>query len=680
MYRSAVDDAQRGELGTAAGGSTTADVGADFGARLRRLREAAGLTQEELASRAGLTAKAISALERGERKRPYPHTVRSLADALGLSEEDRASLLAAVPRRGEEGPQIPDASEPALPLPATPLVGRERELGEVASLLRRSETRLLTLTGVGGVGKTRLALEAARGAAGLFPDGVTFVALAPLGDEDLVLSTVVQSLGLRESEGETPRDVLIAYLRERKQLLVLDNVEHVLGAAMEVAALTEACPNLTVLATSRAPLRIRGEQEYPVEPLALPASTRSPAAEEVAGSASGSLFVERARAASPVFEVTEENAGAVAAICWRLAGIPLALELAAARTRFLDPGALLLRLDRALSASWARDLPERQRTMRATLEWSYDLLEKPQLVLFAELSVFAGGFTLEAAEAVGASEDGATDNVLELLWGLAEQSLVIIEQSPEGGARYAMLEPVRQYALEKLEGEAEAGRVRRRHAAFFVDLTERARPHLRAARQVEWLERLEEENGNLRAALSWSLAEGETEIAARMGWALWAFWWIRNRQPEGRLWMERILARKEELPPPLRARTIMAAEAMAYGQGDGEAVEATPTTSPTASSTSARSPPCARGWATKPSRRAAPRDWRWTSGGRWRTPPAKATETRQRRPNERARRARSTAGGPLVEGAGEESVPRPRETETEQSVAGDEHREETYRG
>ena len=544
-----------------------------FGALLRRLRQDAGLTQEELADGAGLSARAISSLERGERKHPYPHTARSLADALGLPDDERASLLAAVPGRGgaTQAPMIAP-SESNLPSPSTPLLGREEELREVGGFL--GEVRLLTLTGIGGVGKTRLALESARAslAAGLFPDGVAFVSLAPLEDPALVIPNIARSLGVRETEGRSLEEVLRARLLNRRTLLVLDNFEHVLDAAPGVAGLMEACPEATILATSRAPLRVRGEQEYPVPPLRLPASTLSPEARSVLASPAGGLFVQRAKAASPAFEVTKENAADVAAICWRLAGLPLALELAAARIRFLDPAALLTRLDVALSAGWARDLPERQRTMRAALDWSHDLLDPEEMVLFRRLSVFAGGFSLGAAEAIGAVGEAEPGDALTLLGELAEQSLVTVERPhDQGGApgiRHGMLEPVRQYAREKLEGSGEAVGVRGAHAAFFLALAEAAEPELRGPRQVEWLNRLEEEHGNLRAAASWFLEHGGARDAVGLGWSLWPFWWARGHHGEGHALMEAALASGDDLPARARARALWVAGTMLIRMGD----------------------------------------------------------------------------------------------------------------
>ncbi|MDQ4127315.1 MAG: helix-turn-helix domain-containing protein, partial [Actinomycetota bacterium] len=522
-----------------------------FGGRLRRLRERAGLTQEELASRAGLSARAISDLERGERKRPYPHTVRALADALVLPEDERASLLASVPKRGgAAAAPSTTTTVPALTMPPTSLVGRERDVAAVRSLLDGAGKRLVTLTGPGGVGKTRLALEAANEVAERFPDGVAFVALAPVSAPDLLAPSVARALGLREASVKPVRELVHGYLGEKHLLLVLDNFEHLIEAAPEVAALLAAGPSTKVLVTSRAPLRLRGEQEYPVAPLAVPDPTRVPDAEDVTASPAAELFVERAQEANPSFLLTRKNAAAVAAICWRLDGLPLALELVAARARFLVPTELLPRLDQALEAGGARDLPERQRTMRSTLDWSHDLLSEPERALFRRLSVFAGGFALEAAEEVANGED-----VLVLLGQLAEQSLIKAEPR-EDETRYRMLEPIRQYALEKLRESEEEERARERHARHHEALALRAERGLRGAGQVEWMGRLGREHDNLRTAMCWLLDRGDAGRVVGIGWNVWWFWFVRGFLAEGKQWMERALESDARLSVICRAKAL----------------------------------------------------------------------------------------------------------------------------
>jgi predicted ATPase len=485
-----------------------------------------------------LTPNAVGTLERGERRRPYPNTVRALAEALDLDDADRADLIASVPSRGGR-----TAAASTLPVPPTPLIGREQDAGSIEARFRQREARLVTLIGPGGVGKTRLAVEVASRLLTAFPDGIAFVDLAPLGSSHLVLPTIAQSLGLRQSG--SPHEALRTFIAPRQLLLTLDNFEHVLEAAADIAALLGSCPDLSVLATSRAPLRIRGESEYHVNTLKMPDPGSVPRAEGVGDSPAAQLFLHRAREASPGFSLDQKNAGTIAAICWRLEGLPLALELAAAQVRFLAPATLLTRLDRILRSSGARDLPPRQRTMWATLDWDHDLLSPEERTVFRSLGVFAGGFTLPAAEVVIAEEPGSEGKTLDLVGQLVEKSLVMAQVGVANDTtRYRMLEPVREYSLQRLEESGEEHAIRARHADYFSMLAEQAAPGLKSADQLTWLDVLSEEHDNLRAALGYLLDQGATDQAGQLGWNLWLFWCLRGHVVEGREWMEAAVARE----------------------------------------------------------------------------------------------------------------------------------------
>lgn len=546
----------------------TADL--PFAALLKRHRLAAGLTQETLAERSGLSARAVSDLERDNSRTPRLETVELLAAALALSPEHRAGLFAAA--RPVVGPTVfsPTITHPPDPLPAppTPLLGREREVVAVRMLLGSEETRMVTLTGPGGVGKTRLALQVATELGEAFPDGVFWVELAALSDPALVLPTAARALGVQEAAGPSLAARLAHVLRERRLLLVLDNFEQVLAAAPDVAEVLTACSKLTILATSRAPLRLRSEREFPVPPLGLPTADRQPSLAEASCSGAVRLFAERARAARPDFLLDASNAPAVTAICRRLDGLPLAIELAAARIRTLPPSALLARLDRRLMllGDGPQDLPARQRTVRATIDWSHDLLGMDERTLFARLAVFAGGWTLSAAEAVCGGAGGAREEagVLVLLSRLVEQSLLVAEEAA-GDIRYRMLKTLGDYASEHLDASGEAGDIRRRHGEYFLALAEEARELLTGSDQGVWLKALEAEHANLRAALEWFGSHGHDEAALRLVGALGLPWFTRGRAAEGRALAGPLLAATAATGPTVaRAKALSAAAFWSY--------------------------------------------------------------------------------------------------------------------
>jgi predicted ATPase len=530
---------------------------AGFGDLLRRFRLSANLSQETLAERSGLSVRGISDLERGERRAPRPETVDLLASALGLSAAERALLSDALQRAREPG-QAAVSSRP-LPAPLTRLLGREREEASVIHLLHRERVRLVTLTGPGGVGKTRLALQVAWTLSAELPDGAVFVDLAPLHDPALVSATIATALGLRDSGGRPLRERLVGALRERELLLVLDNLEQVLAAAPLASELLAACPRLTILATSRGPLQLRGEHELPVLPLAVPDSDvhsiAAQAPEELRQYAAVELFLQRAQAATPSFRITPGNAAAVAEICRRLEGLPLAIELAAARIRVLTPATLLAQLDRRLAVltGGPQDAPTRQRTLRDAIAWGYELLDEPAKSLFRRLSVFTGGCTLEALQAVGvdapAPGSGSPAFVLDQLTALVHQQLLRTEERPDGDQRFTMLESIREYALEQAEASGESDAARQRHALYFRDLAERAEPHLHGPEQATWLDRLAREADNLRAALAWAVDAGDAETGLRLAGALARYWWLAGHLSEGRRHLERLLAMPEAATP-----------------------------------------------------------------------------------------------------------------------------------
>ena len=539
------------------------------GELVRSYRRAAGLTQEALAERAGIAVRSVQAIESGTNV-PSRDTLRLLSAALDLSETERLVLAEAarrVPRRGGAGsPWHGNARN--LPAQLTSFVGRERELAEVRRLL--DTTRLLTLTGPGGTGKTRLALQVAAAPLERFPQGVWLAELAPLIDPAGVPAAVAAAVGVHEEAGQPLLATLVAALRTRALLLVLDNCEHLLDAgAGLVEALLRGCPQVRMIATSREVLGIAGETVWRVPSLALPAAGTLPPPDVLAQVEAVRLFVERAKAVQPHFALTAQNAPVVVQICRRLDGIPLALELAAARLGGLSIDELAARLDhrfRLLTGGSRTALP-RQQTLQAAVDWSYDLLSASERTLFNRLAVFSGGFTLEAAEAVCAGEPIAKIEVLDLLLRLVDRSLVIGEESDGNVDRYRLLETMRQYGRERLAAQGEAEALYALHFAHFRDAAERVALAQRDLQRME-LDRLEAEHENLRQALGWALDLGAAQEGLRLAGALGNFWWRRGYFGEGRRWLGTLL-----LLPGAHERTLARARALKWqgtlGLGNG---------------------------------------------------------------------------------------------------------------
>jgi predicted ATPase/DNA-binding CsgD family transcriptional regulator/DNA-binding XRE family transcriptional regulator len=558
-----------------------------FGAWLKQLRQNRGLTQEALAEHVGCATQTIRKIEGGQRRPSYQIAAR-LAAVLSLSPEERANFTRL--SRGESAPggepaeivaEIQPATELApaegLPQPPTRLIGREQDLLQAQQRVLSGDVRLLTLLGPGGVGKTRLAVELASRLKGHFADGVVFVNLVPIRDPSLVVRTIADAVGIGEEGGRTRFERLIDGLRTQHLLLALDNFEQVIPAAGAISELLWSCPGLTVLVTSRELLHVRGEHLLAVPPLPVHDYGRVPSGEQLRHSAAVQLFAERAAAVRPDFVLTDENVRVVAEICRRLDGLPLAIELAAARIRLFPPDAILARLGSrlALLTQGPRDVPEHQQTMRQTIAWSYDLLMSAEQALFRRLCVFVGGCTLEAIAAVFTAAGEFELDVFEGLASLSDKSLVLQDAPASGEPCFRMLETIREFGLEQLQRSGDAKAMCRAHAHYYLGLAERSEPNLWRGEQQYWLDRLEAEHDNLRAALAWHVAQDDDGASAlRMAGRLWRFWDVRGHWTEGLQWLEQALARRPGAAPEHRWLALHGAGNMALNLCEYERAQA----------------------------------------------------------------------------------------------------------
>ena len=576
------------------------DADLSFGRWLKRRRKALDLTQDQLARQVGCAVGTIRKFE-SDSLHPSREIAARLAEQLAIPAEARANFIAFARDRaradkfsltdqmtpiggtysGKPATPAPATHYP-LPVPLTPLIGRAREIAIVSTSLQRADIRLLTLLGPPGVGKTRLALQVASGMRHLFAAGVCFVALASIHDPDLVAPAIAQALHVHETGDRSLVERLQAYVCDKQLLLVLDNVEHVVAAAPLIARLLAGAPALKVLSTSRTALRLYGEHEYVVPALELPDLSDLPPTEALVEYPAVALFQARAQAVQPNFAITNANAPIVAAICHRLDGLPLVIELAATRSKVFSPEVLLARLDQrlALLSGGSRDLPPRQQTLRGAIAWSYDLLDAPYQRLFAQFGVFVGSCTLEAAEAVLSTEDRPSQastpsthrpqpSVLDGLIALIDQSLIQQATGTTSGVsaepRFTMLETIQEFALERLTEHDDEEVVRQRHAAYYMALAEQAEQAFQGADSQRWLDRLETEHDNLRAALTWSQSTaGDRVLGLRLAAALWWFWWARGYGSEGRRWLSQTLAQSQlTKPSAARAKALVSAGVLA---------------------------------------------------------------------------------------------------------------------
>ncbi len=546
--------------------------GATLAQLLKRLRLAAGLTQEELAEAAGISTRSVSDLERGVNRTTRKETARLLANALRLSGSTR-ELFEATARGqapGNEQGEQPKAGR--LPVPSTPLMGRDDDIRSVCRRLRRPDVRLVTITGLGGVGKTRAALEIARQLEADFPDGIFFVDLAAVHDGRLVLASIAQATGIRDCGPDPLEQRMAERLRSLCALLLVDNFEQVVDAADVLAALLGQCPAIKCLVTSRCALRLKGEHEHALLPLSLP-PTGAAGANDLLRFPSVELFTQRVQAVLPDWSLNEDNARSIAGICRRLDGLPLALELAATRMKILSPAVLLERLGNQpeLLSRGTRDSDERHQTLQATLDWSYELLSPAAAGLFPQLSAFADGWTLDAMTRV--CHGGSEIDLLDALAVLIDNSLVWRIDKP-AATRFVFPVTIREYAAGKLRQSGDADAVSARHLTWCLELAETAAAELTGASQQSWLRLLADEQANTRAALDYAITTRQSAAAHGLAGALWRFWEINGHLDEGRRWLSRVLALTGPAPVAVRALAFKAAGNLARDQNDfGAAIE-----------------------------------------------------------------------------------------------------------